>query len=71
MREKVMKTSNLIRWIDSHNMAEPTTDNGDGTLNVSCTCVNTHLPEGHAERTFIERSVIPASLSAARNYLGY
>jgi hypothetical protein len=63
--------SNLIKWIDSHGTAAPTVDNGDGTLTVSSVCVQTNLPEGHPGRVFVERDVIPATLSAARDLLGY
>ncbi|MCX4150997.1 MULTISPECIES: hypothetical protein [Paraburkholderia] len=59
------KTDQLGAWIDSHYPAEPTIDNGDGTLRVAVTCVDKD------RRSFIERSNIPATLSAARDWLGY
>jgi hypothetical protein len=55
----------LIAWIDSHDPAEPTVDNGDGTLRVAVTCVD------KGGRSFIERSNIPATMRAARDWLGY
>ncbi len=61
-----MSTQALITWIDSHFPAEPTIDNGDGTLTVASECVNVHTNE-----VFIEREVIPATMSAARAVLGY
>ncbi len=61
-----MSIKNLIRWIDSHYPAEPTVDNGDGTLTISCECVNTITGS-----VFVEREVIPATLAAARAALGY
>lgn len=61
-----MKEQTLAAWIDSHGTAEPTIDNGDGTLNVSCAAVDVNTGE-----SFIERSTIPGTLSAARDWLGY
>ncbi|QND94349.1 hypothetical protein SY91_01748 [Burkholderia cenocepacia] len=58
-------TETLIRWIDSHYTAAPTIDNGDGTLTVSTVSVDR---EG---RVFTERDTIPATLSAARDLMGY
>jgi hypothetical protein len=55
----------LITWIDSHDTAEPTIDNGDGTLNVSCTAVDAK------GGVFTEYETIPATLKAARDWLGY
>lgn len=60
-----MSTQDLITWIDSHGTAEPTIDNGDGTLNVSCVAVAAD------RRVFTEYSTIPATLKAARDWLGY
>jgi hypothetical protein len=60
-----MNTQTLITWIDSHCTAEPTIDNGDGTLNVSCIAV------GADHGVFTEYSTIPATLKAARDWLGY
>ncbi|WP_217481856.1 hypothetical protein [Burkholderia lata] len=59
-------SADLIRWIDSHNPAEPTIDNGDGTLTVACACVNVNTGA-----SFVEHSTIPATLKAARDWLGY
>lgn len=56
---------NLIAWIDSHDRPEPTIDNGDGTLTVATSCVDA------SGRCFIEHDVIPATMSAARDLLGY
>jgi hypothetical protein len=64
--EPTMKEQTLAAWIDSHGTAEPTIDNGDGTLTVACSCVNVHT-----NASFIERSTIPGTLSAARDWLGY
>jgi len=61
-----MNTKNLIQWIDNHYPAEPTIDNGDGTLTVASECVNVNTNE-----VFIELEVIPATMSAARAVLGY
>lgn len=58
-------TADLIRWIDTHHLPEPTIDNGDGTLTVACVMVA-------ADRTTsIDRSTIPATRKAARDWLGY
>ncbi|MDN8027946.1 hypothetical protein QZN17_05140 [Burkholderia multivorans] len=61
-----MNTKNLIAWIDGHDTAAQTIDNGDGTLTVACSCVNVNTGE-----SFVERSTIPATLKAARDWLGY
>lgn len=66
-----MTTATLIHWIDNHDTAAPTTENAAGTLTVSSWCVRTNLPVGHPDRVFMERAVIPATLSAARDLLGY
>jgi hypothetical protein len=66
-----MQTANLIHWIDNHDTAAPTFENADGTLTVSSWCVQTNLPVGHPDRVFMERAIIPATLSAARAHLGY
>ena len=66
-----MNAANLIRFIDSHDTAAATTLNADGSLHVACACVNTNLPEGHADRVFVEYSDIPATMQAARDWLGY
>ncbi|EPS1221671.1 hypothetical protein ACVBR5_000902 [Burkholderia cenocepacia] len=59
-----MNVQTLIEWIDGHGTAEPTRDNGDSTLTVACEVVQNG-------RVSIERSTIPATLSAARDWLGY
>ncbi|WP_070106294.1 hypothetical protein [Burkholderia plantarii] len=60
-----MTTTNLIRWIDSHHPAEPTRDNGDGTLTIASHAVD------RDNRHFVLRETIPATLAAARDLLGY
>lgn len=60
-----MTSTDLIRWIDSHLPPEPTRDNGDGTLTVACVMV------GRDDCVTIERESIPATLKAARDWLGY
>ena len=59
------RIAGLIEWINSHDRPEPTLFNGDGTLTVATTAVDT------SGRTFIERDVIPATMRAARDLLGY
>lgn len=59
-----MNTSALIRFIDSHDRPTPTIDNGDGTLTVS----SIECRDGIAGEV---RDVIPATMSAARDLLGY
>lgn len=66
-----MTNAKLIHWIDNHDTAAPTFENADGTLTVSSWCVRTDLPVGHPDRVFMEREIIPATLSAARDLLGY
>ncbi|RNM03055.1 hypothetical protein EGA29_20020 [Ralstonia pseudosolanacearum] len=61
-----MTAEQLARWIDKHHPAEPTLVNEDGTLTVSVECF--HSPTG---KRSVERSVIPATLIAARDWLGY
>ncbi|MCA8266452.1 hypothetical protein [Burkholderia vietnamiensis] len=61
-----MNTQILIAWIDSHDTVEPTVDNRDGTLTVACSCVNVNTGE-----SFVEHSTIPATMTAARDWLGY
>ncbi|EJN06459.1 hypothetical protein [Herbaspirillum sp. YR522] len=61
-----MSAKNLIKWIDSHYPAAPTVDNGNGTLTISIECVNVNT-----SAVFIERQVIPATMAAAREVLGY
>jgi hypothetical protein len=59
-------TRRLMKWIDSHEpRPEPTIDNKDGTLTVSTACVY----PGGAIRTVTD--VIPATMQAARDLLGY
>jgi hypothetical protein len=60
-----VRVARLIAWVNEHGCAEPTLYNGDGTLTVACVAVDI------SGRTFIERDVIPATLSAARDLLGY
>jgi hypothetical protein len=60
-----MNTSRLITWIDSHDRPEPTIDNGDGTVIVASEAI---LAGG---QLVVEREVIPATMSAARDLLGY
>ncbi|WP_186101417.1 hypothetical protein [Burkholderia gladioli] len=60
-----MGTAELIRWIDSHDLPEPTRDNCDGTLTVACVMV------GRDDDVTVERETIPATLKAARDWLGY
>lgn len=55
----------LIAWIDSHHLPEPTIDNGDGTLTVACESVALD------RSVSVEREKIPATLKAARDWLGY
>ncbi|MDN4571896.1 hypothetical protein DBB29_24875 [Pandoraea cepalis] len=57
--------SRLVKWIDSHYPPVPTIDNGDGSLTVFVECVPKVGP------TYVERSIIPATLKAARDWLGY
>lgn len=57
-----MTAEQLARWIDKHHPAEPTLVNEDGTLTVSVECF--HSPTG---KRSVERSVIPATLIAARD----
>lgn len=59
-----MKTATLIAWIDQHSRPEPTRDNGDGTLTVASVYVG-------ADGSFVGRDTIPATLTAARELLGY
>ena len=61
-----MQTADLIRWIDSHYPAEPTLDNGDGTLTVAIPCVNVDTG-----KSFVEYAAIPATMRDARAVLGY
>lgn len=60
-----MNTANLVNWIDSHDRPLPTTINSDGTLTVFSVEVNA---EGKAK---VISDVIPATLKAARDLLGY
>ncbi len=59
------EVTRLVQWIDDHYPAEPTINNGDGTLTVAVLCVPKHGD------SFVERSIIPANLKAARDWLGY
>ncbi|MCW3657874.1 hypothetical protein [Burkholderia cenocepacia] len=58
-------TADLIRWIETHHLPERVIDNGDGTLTVACEVVAAD------NTTSIERSTIPATREAARDWLGY
>lgn len=60
-----VRVARLITWINDHDRPEPTLYNGDGTLTVAMVTIDT------SGRTFIERDVIPATMSAARDLLGY
>jgi hypothetical protein len=62
--ETEMNTANLIRFIDSHDRPSPTVDNGDGTVTVS----SIECRDGVASEV---RDVIPATMAAARDLLGY
>jgi hypothetical protein len=55
----------LIAWIDSHDRPEATVNNGDGTLTVASVCVDA------AGVITIAHDIIPATLEAARELLGY
>jgi hypothetical protein len=60
-----MNTANLVNWIDSHDRPLPTTINSDGTLTVFSVEVDA---DG---KNNIVSDVIPATLHAARDILGY
>jgi hypothetical protein len=60
-----MNVAQLVEWIDTHDRPLPTTINGDGTLTVFSVEVNA---EGKAN---VVSDVIPATLTDARNLLGY
>ncbi|MGF6440746.1 hypothetical protein [Paraburkholderia youngii] len=62
--ETAGRIARLIRWIDEHDTRAPTVFNGDGTLTVTGTVVC----DG---RTTVVHDVIPATLGAARDLLGY
>jgi hypothetical protein len=60
------RVRNLMTWIDSHQpRPEPTLDNKDGTLTVATQCSSVE------KGVFTERDVIPATMRAARELLGY
>lgn len=61
---RAAQTRKLVAWIDSHDRPEPTVVNPDGTLTVATVAIK----DGKA---FIEYDVIAATLSAARDLLGY
>lgn len=63
--QTAVRVARLIEWINEHDRPEPTLFNGDGTLTVATTAVDT------SGRTFIEHDVIPATMRAARDLLGY
>jgi hypothetical protein len=54
-----------VRGVDGHFGPEPCTFNGDGTLTVAAVAFDA------SGRRFVEREVIPATISAARDLLGY
>lgn len=60
-----VRVARLIQWIEDHDCPERTLYNGDGTLTVSSVSVD------EIGRTSMERSVINATMSAARDLLGY
>jgi hypothetical protein len=60
-----VRVARLIAWVDGHGCAEPTLYNGDGMLTVATIAVDI------SGRAFIERDMIPATLSAARDLPGY
>ena len=61
-----IETHRLIAWIDSHEpRPEPTIDNKDGTVLVASESV---AQDGVIT---IERDIIPATMQAARDLLGY
>jgi len=61
-----MNRTDLARWIDSHYPPLPTTLNEDGTLTVYVSYVDCNT-----EASWVAAEVIPATLSAARDLLGY
>lgn len=60
-----VRVAQLIEWINGHGCPERTVFNGDGTLTVATTVVDM------SRRTSIEHDVIPATMHAARDLLGY
>jgi hypothetical protein len=64
-----VNTKNLISWIDTHDRPSPTVDNGDGTLTVhSVVAARDAFGAMYGE---VIAEVIPATMSAARDLLGY
>ena len=61
-----MNTAELARWIDSHYPPEPTEVNSDGTLTVYVSYVDCNT-----RCSWVAAEVIPATLAAARDLLGY
>lgn len=59
-----IRTEDLIRWIDTHDRPRPTVINTDGTLTVT----SIESRDGVAHEV---QNVIPATLQAARDLLGY
>lgn len=57
--------AHLMRWIDTHDRPEPTVDNMDGTLTVASVCTDARGV------VTIEHDLIPATMQAARDLLGY
>ena len=62
--ETAGRIARLIRWIDTHDTRAQTIYNGDGTLTVAS-------PVVVDSRLTVEHDVIPATISAARDLLGY
>jgi hypothetical protein len=60
-----MNVTRLVAWIDTHDTPLPTTINSDGTLTVFSVEVSA---EGVAN---VVSDVIPATMQAARDLLGY
>lgn len=63
--QTAVRVARLIEWINEHDRPEPTLFNGDGTLTVATTVIDA------GGRTSIEHDVIPATMCAARDLLGY
>lgn len=60
-----MNVARLMAWIDGHFGPEPCTFNGDGTLTVAAVAFD------DSGRRYVEREMIPATIGAARDLLGY
>ena len=66
LRASKRATADLMHWIDSHYPPMPTEVNEDGTLTVYVSYVNCNTGA-----SWVAAEVIPATLSAARDLLGY